>query len=62
MYKEVLSDIEGIGIYPVFSFVVFFIFFLTIAIWVIKSKKKDFDEVSKVPLTEECLVGNNEIN
>lgn len=57
MYKEVLSAIDNISIYPVFSFSVFFIFFLAMAVWVLKSKKEEFDSVSKIP-----LAGNNETN
>jgi len=53
MYKEVLSEIKGISIYPVISFIIFFAFFTIITIWVIKSGKNDFEEVSKIPLTDE---------
>jgi cytochrome c oxidase cbb3-type subunit IV len=53
MYKEVLSEIKDISIYPVFSFVVFFIFFSVIAVWVIRSKKKDFESISRIPLSDE---------
>ncbi len=52
MYKEVLSGIEGIGIYPAISFVVFFVFFLAITVWTIKSRSADFEEVSKTPLSD----------
>ena len=55
MYKEVLSGIHNISIFPVFSFTVFFLFFLLMSIWVIKSKKEEFDDVSKIPLS-----GNDE--
>ena len=57
MYKEVLSGIQNISIYPVFSFTVFFIFFLIMGVWVLKSKKEEFENVSKIPLS-----GNNETN
>jgi cytochrome c oxidase cbb3-type subunit IV len=50
MYKEVLSGIKDISIYPVFSVLVFFVFFSIIIFWVLKSKKSDFDEVSNIPL------------
>jgi hypothetical protein len=52
MYKEVLSGIQDISIYPVFSFVVFFTFFITLSVWLIRSKKKDFEEISRMPLAE----------
>ena len=50
MHKEVLSGIQNIGMYPAFSFVVFFVFFSAIAIWLLRSKKADFEEVSNLPL------------
>jgi len=53
MYKEVLSGINNVSIYPVFSFGVFFIFFLVMGIWVLKSKKNEFDSVSNIPLENE---------
>ncbi len=53
MYKEVLSGINNIGIYPVISFGVFFIFFLIMSIWVLKSRKAEFDSVSRIPLDNE---------
>ncbi len=52
MYKEVLSSIEGVSMYPVFSVIVFFVFFSVITVWVMKSKKEDFDSISKMPLNE----------
>jgi cbb3-type cytochrome oxidase subunit 3 len=52
MYKEVLSGIKNISIYPVFSVLVFFAFFSIITFWVLKSKKSDFDEISRIPLTD----------
>lgn len=51
MYKEVLSAVKDVSIYPVFSFVVFFIFFSIISVWVIKSKKEDFEDISRIPLS-----------
>lgn len=53
MYKEVLSQIENISIYPVISFVVFFVFFSAIAVWILRSKNKDFEEVSRIPLSND---------
>jgi len=50
MYKEVLSGIRDISIYPVFSFTVFFLFFFLITFWILKSKKNDFEEISRMPI------------
>lgn len=52
MYKEVLSGINDISIYPVFSFVMFFGFFSLVTFWVFKSKKEDFETESQLPLSD----------
>ena len=51
MYKEVLSAVKDVSIYPVFSFAVFFIFFLIIGVWVFRSRKEDFENISNIPLS-----------
>ena len=56
MFSNYLKSIEGVGIYPLFSLLVFFIFFIVIVIWVIKVDKKYIDKMSNLPLD---LKGNN---
>lgn len=56
MFKDALRNIEGQEIYPVISFVIFFLFFISLIIYVYgltKSHTKDmsniiFDEKDKV--------------
>ncbi len=55
MYKEVLSASKDVSIYPLFSLIVFIVFFSLIIWWVFKSKKEDFDTLSKLPLQDETL-------
>ena len=45
-----LQSITGIGIYPLISFMIFFVFFLLVTIYLIKAGKKHFDQVSQIPL------------
>ncbi|MBS1764725.1 MAG: CcoQ/FixQ family Cbb3-type cytochrome c oxidase assembly chaperone [Bacteroidetes bacterium] len=52
MYKEVLRTIKDIDIYPVITVVVFFTFFTIMSLWVLRSKKEDFESQSKMPLDE----------
>ena len=59
MHKEVLSGIKDISIYPVFSIIVFFVFFLAVGIWVLRSKKEEFIEVSEIPLAENSETNKN---
>lgn len=57
MFKNTLETIDGIGIYPMFSLLVFLIFFIAMFIWVIKADKKYLEEMSHAPLTK-----NDELN
>jgi cytochrome c oxidase cbb3-type subunit IV len=45
-----IEKISGVDIYGMISFLIFFLFFLVMLIWVLKTKKKAFDEVSRIPL------------
>lgn len=45
-----LESITGIGIYPLISFLIFFLFFLVVSIYLIKAGKKHFEEVAQIPL------------
>lgn len=47
-----LEKVSGVDLMGLFSLVVFFLFFTGMLIWVLKSKKKDFSEVSRIPLDQ----------
>lgn len=40
MYKNVLQSIDNIAIWPVISFVIFFLFFICLLWWVFTTDKK----------------------
>jgi cbb3-type cytochrome oxidase subunit 3 len=48
--KEHASSIEGINIYPIFSLLVFFIFFVVLLYYVKNMDKKKIEEISNLPL------------
>lgn len=52
MFKNYLQGIEGIATYPLFSLVVFFLFFIGMGIWVLKTKTSAFKELSEMPLDD----------
>ena len=53
MYKNVLQAIDGIEIYPIISFVIFFLFFLGLILYVILMDKKYVQTMSSLACTDE---------
>ena len=54
MLKFIKGHMEtnGIEIYPLISFLLFFTFFLVVIVYVMKKDKKDIDELSNLPLED----------
>ena len=52
MFRQILEDIAGVGIYPLFSLLVFFIFFTIMFIWVVKADKEELNSRGAMPLTD----------
>lgn len=50
MYKNVLQSIDNVAIWPVISFVIFFLFFLCLLWWVATVDKKLIKKISELPL------------
>lgn len=50
--KHNLETISGVSIYPIMSLLLFFIFFVTLGIWVFSYKKEKIDELSEIPLND----------
>lgn len=48
MYKNVLQAIDGIEIYPLISFGIFFLFFLGLLVYVILMDKRHVENMSRV--------------
>lgn len=51
--KHHMSEITGIELYPMISFVLFFSFFVGMIIWVYKTKKEHFNYLSNIPLDDQ---------
>ncbi len=49
MFDNIFKTIEGIAVYPVFSLLIFFLFFVGLAIWVLKVDKKYIQKMSEIP-------------
>ncbi len=51
-----LEQISGVEIYPIISLLIFFTFFVLVTYLVIKTDKKEIEEISNMPLD-----GNNDL-
>lgn len=47
-----METIAGIEVYPVISFLIFFLFFFALTVYVIKVDRKIFKEISNIPLND----------
>lgn len=50
--KHNMETIAGVEIFPVLSLLIFFSFFVGLAIWVFSYKKDKIDEMSQIPLND----------
>ena len=65
MYKNVLQSIDNIAIWPVISFVIFFLFFICLLWRVFTTDKKMIREMESMPLDQGAVqdeqMSNNQI-
>lgn len=50
-FKYYLESITGVGIYPLVSLMIFFLFFTGLAIWAMRANKSYINEIKNIPLT-----------
>ncbi|GIV26400.1 MAG: hypothetical protein KatS3mg027_0214 [Bacteroidia bacterium] len=48
--KHHLESILGIEIYPIISFLIFFLFFLAVLVWLIKADNHRLNKIKNLPL------------
>jgi cytochrome c oxidase cbb3-type subunit 4 len=51
--KGHLTSIDGIEIFPIISFLIFFTFFIGLTVYVVKMKRSRVDEIKNIPLEDE---------
>ncbi|MFA0964898.1 CcoQ/FixQ family Cbb3-type cytochrome c oxidase assembly chaperone [Roseivirga sp. BDSF3-8] len=56
--KHHMESISGIDIYPLFSLIVFFLFFTVLIVLVMRTGKSKIDEVAAMPLDTDTLPTN----
>ena len=47
-----LEKVSGVDIFGLISLSIFFLFFLGMLGWVLKTRKRDFNAVSRIPLDQ----------
>ncbi|MFY8185223.1 MAG: cbb3-type cytochrome oxidase subunit 3 [Bacteroidia bacterium] len=47
-----LESIAGVGVYPLISLMIFFLFFVGVTWFVFRGKKEYFDNAANLPLNE----------
>jgi cytochrome c oxidase cbb3-type subunit IV len=62
MYKNVLQSIDNVAVWPVISFVIFFIFFICLLLWVFTTDKKFIEEMKAMPIEPNDAPENNNAN
>lgn len=60
--KHHMETIIGIEIFPIISFLIFFIFFCVLFIWVAKMRKAEISMLSALPLEDGEKENNSAIN
>jgi len=60
--KHHMDTINGIGIYPAISFVLFFTFFVLMLVWLRKVGRDHMDHMAALPINEEFSIFEIEHN
>lgn len=59
MYKEVLRSIEGIGIFPSISLILFLGFFVGLIFYLVRRGSSHFEDAARLPLESDDLIDNH---
>lgn len=62
MFKNYFKGIEGIADYPVISLVLFFLFFVIMIAWWMRTGHNKLAELSELPFSQEELNGEPQEN
>lgn len=52
MYKDILQNIDHIALWPVISFVIFFVFFIVLLWWAITADQTFIRQMSELPMED----------
>ena len=60
LVRHYLESIAGVEIYPVISFLIFFIFFIAVTWYVIGLDKRYIDEITRYPIDDDDTLQGDE--
>jgi len=60
--KHNMETIIGIEIFPIISFLIFFIFFIGLFVWVFRMQKSEINTMAAMPLDEEYNENKVQLN
>ena len=60
--RNYLENIVGVGIYPVITLLIFFLFFTLLTVWVIYTRKQHYHQLSNLPLDNDSTPNNNHLS
>jgi len=52
MYKDILQNIDNVAIWPIISFVIFFVFFICLLWWVFSADKAYIRKMKDMPFDD----------
>lgn len=50
MFKEILRNIEGFGVWAIATMIIFFVVFIVVLLYVLRTDKSHFQYMSRLPL------------
>ena len=60
MFKDAVRNVEGLGLYPTISFVIFFLFFIGLLVYVYGITKKHSNTLGNLPFEDNEIDSLNE--
>lgn len=52
MFKQFLKEVVGADVFMVTSFLIFLVFFIAVAVWLVKADKNYLERAKQVPLND----------
>lgn len=61
MYKDVLRSMEGIELFPSISLILFFVFFVLMIAYLVRTGKQPWEEAANLPFESDEIKNHNSV-